>query len=129
MRAELEDVKKLFGGKLIGKVSMQKLVCETLIFFPTELIDKVTQSCWFITSYDDAWGFTLRGDELGGKHLIFLSDELFDQDKTQQHYTVAHEIGHVVLGHRNAILEPQSKTETAKQEAEADQFAQKYLPY
>jgi len=128
MRAELEEIKEKFAGKLIGNLRMQRLVCETLLSFPEKIVNQVTISCWFVSSFDDAWGFTLAGKELGGNHLIFLSDELFDQDYNQQNYTVAHEIGHVILKHRNAILEPQSKAEIAQQEEEADQFVKKYLP-
>ncbi len=127
MKQELEEIKKQFSGKLIGKVAMQRAVCETLLLFPINIIDKVTKTCWFVSSFDDAWGFTLRGAELGGKYLVFLSDELFEQDKNQQHYTIAHEIGHVILGHRNAILEPQPARETSRQETEADEFAISFL--
>ncbi|MEX0616369.1 MAG: hypothetical protein WD231_00985 [Candidatus Woykebacteria bacterium] len=128
MGPELEKIKKRFSGKLVGNAKMQLLVCETLLLFPKEIINFISANVWFISSFDDAWGFVLDSKDLGNKHLVFLGDELFEQDKYDQHYTVAHEIGHVMLGHKNAILAPQTKRETTIQEAQAHQFALKYLP-
>lgn len=125
--SKVNVVRKAFGPRLVGRKSMQKLVCEVMLIFPEDIIRAVTKSCWFVSSFDDAWGFVLRGDELENKHLIFLSDDLFHQSKSQQYYTIAHEIGHVVLGHKNAILESQTKMETEKQEKEADGFTKLYL--
>jgi len=42
-------------------------------------------------------------------------------------YSIAHEIGHVVLNHRNSVLIAQTKAEIKKQEKEADEFARKYI--
>ena len=72
---------------------------------------------------EDAWAFTFTGNDLKNKHLIFLSDELMFQDSRQIKHTIAHEIGHVILGHRNSVLEKQDKEEIKEQEKEADEFA------
>ena len=128
MKEETEKIKKRFAGKLVGNSRMQNLVGETLLALPKEIVDFVTKNVWFVSSFDDSWGFVLRGDELKkGKFLVFLGDELFDQEKYDQHYTIAHEIGHVMLGHRNSIMELQSKNEVDEQEKEAYLFALKYL--
>lgn len=127
MRLQLEQIQKAFGHKLVGRKSMQKLVCEVMLIFPEDIVKLVTKNCWFVSSFDDTFGFVLRGDELDGEHLIFLSDDLFNEPKQQQYYTIVHEIGHVVLGHKNAILESQTKLETQKQEKEADEFTKFYL--
>ncbi len=127
MEKKLEKIKKKFKGKLVGNARMQKLVCEVLLIFPPEIADLVTGNVWFVSSFDDSWCFVIDSKDLAKKHLIFLGDELFDQDKYAQHYTIAHEIGHVMLKHRNAILEPQTKRETEKQEDEAHQFAIQYV--
>lgn len=127
MRNQLEQIRKAFGHRLVGRKSMQRLVCEVMLIFPQDIIKFVTKNCWFVSSFDEAFGFVLRGDELDGKHLIFLSDELFSEPKEQQYYTITHEIGHVVLGHKNAILESQTKHGTEKQEKEADKFSKLYL--
>src|SRR4030066_440977 len=127
MSKESETIRRKFVGKLIGSPKMQKLVCETLLAFPKDIIDFVTKNVWFISSFADAWGFVLKGKELGGKDVIFLADELFHQEKTAQAYEIAHEVGHVILGHRNAISKPQTKQEIRKQEKEADRFARHHL--
>jgi hypothetical protein len=127
MRAELEVIKKKFKNKLIGSALMQHLVCEALTLLPKDIVDRVTKTCWFVSSFEDAFGFTLRGDELGGKHLVFLSDDLLSEGRYQQCYTVLHEIGHVLASHRNSILKPQTVSEIRSQEKEADSFAKKYL--
>ena len=123
-----ERIKSDFGGKLVGNSKMQKLVCESLLLFPQKISNFVTKNVWFISSFDDSWGFVLRGDELRkGKYLIFLGDELFDQDKYSQEYTIAHEIGHVILGHKNSFIENQSGKEIDEQEREAHKFAIQYV--
>ena len=62
-----------------------------------------------------------------GNYLIFLSDDLLLQPKNQVMYTIVHETGHVILKHKNSILERQTKAEIANQEKEADKFAHYYL--
>ena len=117
-----------FGHKLIGNSHMKKMVLTTLSFFPKDIVNFVTKNCWFVSSFEDGWAFTLRGDDLKRtEYLIFLSDELLSQNSDQIIWTIAHEIGHVILGHRNSIGLPQAKSEVKKQEHEADDFARKYL--
>lgn len=116
-----------FGGKLVGNKDMKTNVCLTLSQMPDEIIMHITSNCWFFASMDDAYGYTFTGNDLKDNHLIFLSDDLLFQTKEQIHYTIAHEIGHVILKHRNSVLEKQSKEEIKKQEQEADEFAKKYL--
>lgn len=77
-----------------------------------------------MSSTEDAWAFTLRGDELTGKHLIFLGEDLLRERDEQIMYTIAHEIGHIILGHKNSILVSQTRAEVRKQEAEAHEFAE-----
>ena len=128
MNRNIETINKKFDRKLVGNAKMRRLVCETLLYFPRKTVDFITKNVWFVSSFEDSWGFVLRGDELvKGKFLVFLGDELFEQDSYAQHYTIAHEIGHVVLGHRNSIIEKQSKAEVDSQEREAHQFALKYI--
>ena len=128
MNRNIETINKKFDRKLVGNAKMRRLVCETLLYFPRKTVDFITKNVWFVSSFEDSWGFVLRGDELvKGKFLVFLGDELFEQESSTQHYTIAHEIGHVVLGHRNSIIEKQSKAEVDSQEREAHQFALKYI--
>src|SRR5689334_19294068 len=122
-----KEIYRLFGGKLHGSRVMQNYVCRTLALLPLDIIDHITSDCWFLGSTADAWAYTFRGDEIKGKHLIVLSDSLWLQSDEDITYTIAHEVGHIVLGHRNAILEPQTKSQTARQEREADEFAQRYV--
>ena len=125
-----KDLKKIyisFDGKLVGNYKMKKNVCEVLSKMPERIIYRITRNCWFFSSMEDAWAFTFKGSDLAKQHLVFLSDELLNEDKNQIQYTIAHEIGHVILGHRNSILKKQSKLEIEKQEKEADSFAKKYL--
>lgn len=124
------DVKKIyyaFEGKLVGNKIMKTNVCQTLSTMPAEIINYITKNCWFFASMEDAWGFTFKGNDLKNQHLIFLSDELLFQNENQIQYTIAHEIGHVILNHRNSILIKQSKKEIEKQEKQANSFANKYI--
>jgi hypothetical protein len=122
-----QQIYRRFGGKLIGSRKMKDYVCRTVAKFPVDIIRTITNNCWFLGSVADAWAYTFRGEEVSSKHLIVLSDSLWDQSDTDILYTIAHEVGHVVLGHRNAILAPQTKAQIHKQEKEAHAFAIKYL--
>ncbi len=121
------EIAHRLGGKLVGKPIVKTQVCEVIAFFPREIIDFLIEHVWFFSSPGDAWAYTFRGDDLKDKHMIFLSDELFEEEKDQIKYTIAHEIGHVVLGHKNSIGRKQTQSEIDKQEREADQFAKRYL--
>lgn len=127
MKKDVRQIYNSFDGKLVGNRQMKISVCETLAKMPDKIIDHVTSYCWFFASMEDAWAFTFTGNDLRNNHLIFLSDELLFQDKNQIQYTIAHEIGHVILKHRNSILKKQTKEEIKKQEIEADNFARKYI--
>jgi hypothetical protein len=123
----IDEIFKSFGKKLVGTLPLKMHVCEVVALLPKERRDYITANCWFVGSFDDAWAFTFTGNDLKNQHLIFLSDELLLQDTHQIHYTIAHEIGHVILNHRNSVLSKQTKQEIDIQEKEADDFAVKYL--
>ena len=129
MRWTKQDIKNAFGGKLVGDDYIKNIVTSTLLKFPDQIIEYITKNCWILSSSPDAWAYTFRGNDLKDKHLIFLSDELLSETVSQIQYTLAHEIGHIILKHRNSINYRQSKHEIGNQEYEADQFAKKYLVY
>lgn len=122
------EIIKAFGHRIIGTSYMKKMVALALKNLSNNINRKIIKSTWFIGSFDDGLAFTIRGDELKkGECLIFLSDELFQEDEGQIIWTITHEIGHVVLGHRNSIGRVQTRAEVRKQESEADGFAGKYI--
>ncbi|HVZ12694.1 MAG TPA: M48 family metalloprotease [Patescibacteria group bacterium] len=127
MNEEMKKIYRAFGGKLIGDSFMKRQVCQVVLKMPQDLQRKITSGCFFIASMDDAWAFAFDGRELVGKHLVFLSEDLLSQDTDQIQYTIAHEIGHVVLGHKNSILVRQTRTEIRKQEEDADKFARQFV--
>ena len=128
MTKKLKEIYHRFEGKLVGNSSMKLNVCKTVSTLPG-IITFITQNCWFISSMEDSFAFALTGNELKDQHLIFLSDELLAQHEEQIQWSIAHEIGHVVLNHRNSILVKQSKEEIKQQEYEADQFAERFLKH
>lgn len=128
MTGKLQQIYKAFGGKVNGTKRMQLLVCETLSKMPDKIINLITSDCWFLASTDDAWAFTFHGDDAKGEHLIFLSDDLLSQPAVQIRWTIAHEIGHILLGHKNDIGIGQTKAEINRQEKEADGFARQFMP-
>lgn len=127
MNSKLMKIRKAFGGRLVVKPLVQNLILETVSIFPPEIIEYIEKKVWFFSSSEDAWAYTFTGDDLKDKHLIFLSDELFIEDRTQIMSTIAHEIGHVILGHKNSIHYKQTQSEIDRQEREADLFAKKHL--
>lgn len=124
------EINTLLGHKLIGSEFLKTMVVRALQKLPDNIVSQVVKTTWFVGSFTDGWAFTLRGDELKkNEHLVFLSDELLAQDEKQIIWSILHEIGHVVLGHRNSIAEIQSKKQIRIQEKEADEFAGKALSY
>jgi hypothetical protein len=128
MDEELKHIYHQFQGKLVGRSQMKLHVCKVVSLLPDNIAEFITSNCWFLGSLEDAWAFTFTGNDLKDQHLIFLSDELLSQDEQQIHYSICHEIGHVMLGHRNSVLVRQSKEEINQQELEADEFTRQYLP-
>ena len=124
----MNHLRRKFHGRLVGSEKLKYYVVEVVSHLPKDLQEYVTQYCWFVGSMADAWAFTFTGNDLVDQHLIFLSDELLSQDATQIHFSIAHEIGHVVQGHRNSVWVKQSKEEVNEQELEADAFASEYFP-
>src|SRR5581483_10449324 len=122
-----QDVRRIFGGRLVGNDEMKHHVIEIVSRLPEQQAEFIAQNVWFFASMDDAWAFTFTGNDLKDNHLIFLSDDLLNQDEDQIHYTIAHEIGHVVLGHRNSVTVRQTKEEIMHQEQEADLFAREVI--
>lgn len=127
MRWTAEEIRRQFSGRLIGDFRMRKVVSEALLYLPSGLIKHVTSRVWFLSSPEDAWALTFKGSDITGQHLILLSVELLEQDDNSIKYTILHEIGHVVLNHRNSMGFRQAETEVNKQEQEADEFAKKWL--
>lgn len=113
--------------KLTGSNYARKIIREVLSIFPHDIYKHIDENVWFICSFDDAWAYTFDSGDLRGRKLIFLSDELLARDKKQIMYTIAHEIGHVVLGHKNSIYKNQTHHEVKTQEKEAHSFAKRYL--
>jgi len=127
MKIRTKEILKKFDGKLIGGHLMKKYICLTMAKMPEDIIRYITDRCWFFGSMGTAWAYAFCGDDLAGQHLIFLRDEIFTQDDEQISYTIAHEIGHIILKHRNSTKIRQSKEEILRQEKEADTFAKKYI--
>ncbi len=127
MEWTIEEIRYRFNGRLMGNLFMRKMVCQSVLPLPSEIIEQVTKNVWFISSSDDAWAFTFRGSDIKDQHLIVLSDELLKQDEEQITFTILHEIGHVMLGHKNSMGSQQTQSEIRHQELEADQFAKQYI--
>ncbi len=127
MTSRLSQIHRAFGGKLVGGSRMKHLVCQAVAQLPPRVSGYITRNCWFMGSLEDAWAFTFVGNDLQNQHLIFVSDELLRQPSEQIEFTLIHEIGHVILGHRNSIQVNQSRAEIGRQEREADAFARDIL--
>lgn len=128
MDPKTKRIYKEFDGKLIGSQKLKLFVCKTILALPKEHRHFITSFCWFMGSMDDAWAYTFTGNDLHNHHLIFISDELLKQDDHQIYFSIAHEIGHVLLKHRNSVVYQQTKGEILRQEEEADAFANTYIP-
>lgn len=122
-----DEVISNFRGKLVGTKYMQQIVAEAISKLPWQIVEYIVDHVWFLSSTSDAWAFTFNGNDVKDKHFIFLSDELLRETPQQIHWTVLHELGHIMLQHKNSIGHKQTKGEIASQEKAADEFAGKYL--
>lgn len=127
MKYTQKEIIKKFGGKLIAHGFAKKHIAKVILKLPKETIDYLVENVWFLSSSEDAYGYAFNGNDIPNKHFIFLAEELFRQSNYQINYTILHEIGHIILKHKNEIGFRQSKEEIRKQESEADEFAKKYL--
>ena len=127
MEWDISSIRHALGDKLIGNAFVREQICKTILLLPSDLIERVCKTVWFVSSPEDAWAITFKGSELKDRHIIFLSDELFREPEQQRRYTILHEIGHVVLNHSNSIGITQTESEINMQEQEADLFVKKYL--
>jgi hypothetical protein len=125
----IEEIKEAFGGRIVGNANVKRMVHLAVSKLPDNIAQQITKNCWFLSSEEDTFGYAFDGNDLKDKHLIFLSDILFHEDESQILYTIFHEIGHVVLKHRNSIKIKQTKEEIRKQEQEADSFAKRYVSF
>lgn len=126
MDNQLEVIQK-FKGKLIGTQRTKRLIAQALLLLPKDIVNYLTQKCWFLSSTDDSWAYAFNGNDVLNQHFIFLSDELLAQDREQITYTILHEVGHIILGHKNSIGYKQTKMEIRRQEKAADEFAKMFL--
>ena len=108
---DIKKIRNACGGKLLGNIYMKTMVCEAILLLSSEIIEYVTSNVWFFSTSDDAWAYTFDGNDARDKHFIFLSDELLAEDKSQIKYTILHEIGHVILKHKNSIGRRQTQSE------------------
>src|SRR4051812_673248 len=102
MDAKTRHIYELFGNKLVGDFHMKRMVCKTVAVMPSKVIKFITRKTWFLSSMEDAWAFTFTGNDLKNQHLVFLSDALLAENNEQIQHSIAHEIGHVFLSHRNS---------------------------
>lgn len=123
----IQEIRTAFRGRLVGNNFMKQVVCEAVAKLPEEMVEYTTKHIWFFSSDEDAYGYAFNGNDLKDKHMIFLSDILFHEPKPQIFYTILHEIGHIILNHKNSIGFTQTKEEIKAQEEESNAFAKKYL--
>lgn len=122
-----QQIKQAFGGKVVGTESTKNLVAQAVNKLSVDQIKYLTNHVWVFSTPDDAWAYAFHGNDLKDKHLIYLSDELLQEPASQIQYTILHELGHILLGHRNSINFKQGRSEISQQEFEADQFAKSHL--
>jgi Zn-dependent peptidase ImmA (M78 family) len=123
----IQQIKKAFGGRIVAGEFAKQMIAQAVAKLPADKIECLIDHVWFFSSLPDTWAYAFHGNDLKNQDLIFLSDELFKELENQIQYTILHEIGHILLNHRNSIGFKQSKQEIEKQEKQADGFAYKYL--
>ena len=86
-------------------------------------VEYYSQSWELITKLgiqEDAVSYPALGVRIRGRYFIFLSDDL---GADQERLLIAHELGHIALGHLDPDLPVARKGEKGEQEEQADLFA------
>ena len=104
------------------------IICKSLSLLTNSEIEKVCKEVIFISSnkYTNAWRLELKYIK-SLKCMIFLSHHLDKYSKKKKMRIILHEVGHHLLKHKSPIYENLSSEETAKQEKEANKFANKLI--
>jgi Zn-dependent peptidase ImmA (M78 family) len=123
----IDKILTSFHGRIVGSKQNKKAIASVILLLPKDTIKTLIDTTWFVSGYDETFGFVLSKNDIKNRNIIFLSDNLFKESELQITYTILHEIGHVILKHRNSFDDIQSKREIEKQEKEADEFALEYL--
>lgn len=124
-----QQIKKSFGGKIVGTDSTKNLIAQTVGRLSENQINYATRHIWFFSTPKDTWAYAFHGNDLKDQHIIYLSDELLSEPREQIEYTILHELGHIFLNHKNSINFKQSKFEINQQELEADWFAKQFINF
>lgn len=112
---DTHEIIKQFGGKIVAHGFAKKHIAEAISKLPQDIIQYLIETTWFLCSSPDAYGYAFNGNDVANKHFIFLADELFQQSEHQINYTILHELGYVILNHKNSINFKQTKKEINKQ--------------
>lgn len=129
MKGSIKNLQYRFGGRILAEESAKDLITEALLYLPSDILEFLIDRVWFFGSTTDAWAYTFDGNDLSDQYFIFLSEDLFRQARRQIFYTVLHEVGHIVLKHKNSINYRQSPEQIAQQEKQADDFVYQYLGF
>ncbi|HSX18907.1 MAG TPA: hypothetical protein VLE91_02100 [Candidatus Saccharimonadales bacterium] len=113
--------------QILGSKLAQLKINKVLNNLPQDVLEYTMENITFMASFKNAWAYTLEENDIKGKYVIVLSDELLNQGMQTIAYTITHEIGHAISGHRNAIRNTQTKAEIKNQEKEAHNFARKVI--
>lgn len=99
---------------------------EALSLLPREVIDFITEHCYFITQGEELDGsyhdFRSFHEETTG--FILIPKNLWKEEQIRIAFTIAHEVAHAFKRH---ILSDQDLQCDLKQEKEADRLAVKWL--
>lgn len=112
---------------VFGTNYLKQRVQDAINLLPLDLREYVLENVSFIGSFNDAWAYALKREDVSGKYLIIVSNELLMQDKSHIIATLVHEIGHAALGHKNSIGNIQTKREIRKQEQDAHHFTRRLI--
>jgi len=88
----ISQIKSAFDGKLVAGDFAKQLIAKTVAKLPIEKQEYLTKNVWFFCSLPETWAYAFHGNDLKNKHLIFLSDELFEEPENQIQYTILHEL-------------------------------------
>jgi hypothetical protein len=116
-------------GSMNNQVSndFRVILDRALAAMPKKVVDWAVTDILFGSSVEN-WAYTLNPKDWAHvKGLVFLCESLKSESLEKQIFHIVHEIAHVKLGHRSAILLNLSQEEWKSQEQEADKLARKWL--
>lgn len=124
----IEEVDYMFGGINHLSKEFRMILARAVSKIPQETSEWAAENLLFVSSTWTDYAFSLMKKDWAHKSgFVFLCENLKEEEKDTQLFSIAHEIAHHKLKHKNPIFGRLTIEETRNQEREANKMAEKWI--